>query len=279
MINELELKINHNTMVLVLSDMHLGALHTEKSCFNMFLSSVYEMIKDNKLPNLKAMIIIGDIFDLIMDSYTDILKLKDYQNILEKINQLHDIDDFNIVFTLGNHEVPVIGNYDTEFPENKKGMLNNFNREQKKTDIEYSFFKNNDIFSQYILLQSEDLGRSRPIIKLFDTKQDIIRDNSINTIDLNVKANSTEFNNFFLTHGYQFDPNLSFFSKVWYIGLKNPFSFIKQIGDLIWNGVIKKIYEAGRKLFNPDKNDDDEKRETGVDVISKKKVEKMIKTG
>ncbi|UCC21137.1 MAG: hypothetical protein JSV62_07640, partial [Promethearchaeota archaeon] len=65
MINDLELEINSKSMILVLSDMHLGALYTEKSCFNMFLSSVCKLLNDNKLPNLKAMIIIGDIFDLI----------------------------------------------------------------------------------------------------------------------------------------------------------------------------------------------------------------------
>lgn len=264
----LEIEFNPNAMALVLSDVHLGALHTKKSFFDLFLSSLCYSLEKEKLKNLKALIILGDCFDLIMDTHQDLLQFGVYQNILDKFNQLHENPDFNLVFALGNHEVPVVDNYDNNFFTNKDKMLKKFDTMQDEMGLNYSFFKN-DIFTQYVLLQPEEYGKSEPLIKLFDTRQDIVKDKAVNTLPLGVKTQSTEFNNYFMAHGYQFDPGLAGFARIWNLGLMGSISFIKQIGDRIWNGFIRKIYKRGKKLvyFAQDK----------IDQMVKKITDKYIK--
>ena len=51
-----------------------------------------------------------------------------------------------------------------------------------------------------------------------------------------------------MAHGFQFDPKLERFAGVWNLGLTGTLSFIKQIGDGIWYGFLKKIYDKGRDL-------------------------------
>lgn len=233
-------------MALVLSDVHLGALHTKKSLFNLFLSNLLLRLERGDLPDLKALIILGDCLDLIMDTYEDLLQFGLYHNILDKFETLHQMKDFHLVFALGNHEIPVVGDYNNAFTTNKNIMLQTFNDQQKKMNLNYSFFTK-DIFTQYVFLQPE-VGTLKPLIKLFDREQDILNNNVINTYSLNVEPQSTDLNYYFMTHGFQFDPNLNISSKFWNLGLANPFSLIKQIGDGIWNGFFKKIYDKTRRL-------------------------------
>ena len=234
-------------MALVLSDVHLGALHTKKSFFDLFLFSLMDKLERGDLPDLKALVILGDCFDLIMDTYEDLLQFRLYQNILDKFDILHQMKEFHLIFALGNHEIPVVGDYNKTFTTNKNDMLQIFNNQQKKNNLKYSFFTNK-IFTQYVLLQPEGDEKSKPVIKLFDTEQDILTNNVLDTLYLNTETLSTDINNYLMTHGFQFDPNLTKFSGFWNLGLLNPFSLVKQIGDRIWNGFLKKIYEKTRRL-------------------------------
>jgi len=93
-----------------------------------------------RFTNLKALIILGDCFDLIMDTHKDLLQFGVYQNILDKFNQLHEYDDIHLVFALGNHEVPVVDNYDNNFFTNKDNMLKKFNNVQKEMGVELLVF-------------------------------------------------------------------------------------------------------------------------------------------
>ena len=258
-------------MVLVLSDVHLGALHTKRSIFERFLTLLYDNLKENKLPNLKALIILGDCFDLIMDTHKDILTFGVYQKILERFNQFYEMEGFHLIFALGNHEVPVIGNYDKDFFENKKNMLNEFDYHQNEENLNYSFF-NKDIFSQYVLLQQEGFGDLKPVIKLFDTKQDIVNHSPINTHPLDIRAPSSEYNNYLMSHGFQFDPQLDKYSLIWNMGLSIPFNFIKEIGDGIWNGFFKRIYTQGKRIIDYVKN------RNKIEKATKKESKKYMKT-
>ncbi len=233
-------------MALVLSDVHLGALHTKKSLFNLFLKSLLDRLERGVLPDLKALIILGDCFDLIMDTYEDLLQFGLYQKILDKFEDLHKMNDFHLIFALGNHEIPVVEDYNNTFTQYKNNMLQNFNNQQKKMNLKYSFFTK-DIFTQYVLLQPE-VETSKPLIKLFDTEQDILNNNAINTYDLNGEPQSTDLNYYLMAHGFQFDPDLGKFSHVWNLGLSITSNLVKQIGDGIWNGFLKKIYDKTRRL-------------------------------
>ena len=246
-------------MALVLSDVHLGALHTKKSFFDLFLSSLLNRLERGDLPDLKALIILGDCFDLIMDTYQDLLQFGLYQNIYDKFEILYQMKDFHLIFALGNHEIPVVGNYNNTFTRDKNNMLQIFNNQKNNIGLNYSFFAN-DIFTQYVLLQPE-VGTSKPLIKLFDREQDILNNNVRNTYSLNVEPQSTDLNYYLMAHGFQFDPDLSIFSNFWNLGLANPFSLIKQIGDGIWNGFFKKIYDKTKELV----------------YYTQKKIKKMIK--
>ncbi|KKN12285.1 hypothetical protein LCGC14_1017970 [marine sediment metagenome] len=226
----------------------MGAIHSKESFFDLFLSSLLYRLKNEDLPKLKALIILGDFFDLIMDSYEDLLEFGVYRSILDQFETLHQMEDFHLIFALGNHEIPLIGDYNKKFTFNKDKMIQNFNTQQKKMGLNYSFFTNN-IFSQYILFQPDEDGASQPLIKLFDTEHDVLTNNSINAFNLNTETLSTDINYYLLTHGFQFDPALKTFSKFWNLGLLNPFSVLKQIGDGIWNGFLKKIYDKARALF------------------------------
>ena len=248
--------------------MHLGALHTKKSFFDLFLSSLCFSLEKEKFKNLKALIILGDCFDLIMDTHQDLLQFGVYQNILEKFDELHQKSDFRLVFALGNHEVPVIDNYDDNFFDNKDKMLDKFNKMQKEMGLNYSFFTK-DIFAQYVLLQPVDYGKSEPVIKLYDTKQEMVNNRAVNTFTLDAKTQSTDFNNYLMVHGYQFDPDLTVFAKIWNLGLMGSISLIKQMGDVIWNGFLKRIYNKGKRLvfFTQDK----------IEHMIKKVAEKFFK--
>jgi len=143
---------------------------------------------------------------------------------------------------------------------------------KRRWGLNYSFFKN-DIFTQYVLLQPEEYGKPEPLIKLFDSRQDMVKDKAVNTLPLGVKTQSTEFNNYFMAHGYHFDLDLAGYARMWNLGLMGSISFIKQIGDGIWNGFIKKIYNKGKKLvyYAQDKFEQMIKKETNKYIKNKNK--------
>lgn len=237
-------KIDKNAMVLLVSDIHMGALRTNITLFNDFLTYIISGLKVEYLKNLKALIILGDCFDIIMDNYEDFYEYKLYNDILNKFNILHKMKDFKLIFALGNHEVSVKDDYDKNFLIEKSSFLDEFNEVNKQFGDKYSFLTKNNFFQYVILKNNISL---KPELFLYDTKQQIAENNGTR-IQLNVNAPAKKNNNILLAHGFQFDPNLDFFSKVWDFSLKVKSKIVKEIADGIWNGFFKVIYNEGRRL-------------------------------
>ena len=251
--------------------MHLGALHTKKSYFDVFLSNLLNKLDNGELPHLKALCILGDCFDLIMDTYRDLLSFGLYTEILDKFEVLYQREDIKLLFALGNHEISVVGDYNNSFPDNKKKMLRDFNEMQKKIGLDYNFFSN-DAFSQYILLQPGGHDEPEPCIKTFDSEQDIFSNSTVTTLDLDVPRVGG-LGGFLMSHGFQYDPDLEKYSGIWDLGLANPFSLLKQLGDVIWNGFLKKIYDKSKMLVYYVQDEYQGKR----DKIIKKEKKRIIK--
>jgi len=232
------IEFNENAMVILVSDIHIGALRASISLFNEFLKKLIIGLEDGSLKNLKALVILGDCFDLIMDTCQNFFEYDLYDQILRNFNDLHNREGFHLVFALGNHEVSVTGDYDSTFFDEKKNLLDEFNDVNKQFNNKYSFFTP-DNFAQYIILKSGDSQETELI--LFDTKQQIA-EGKVKTIPLENKAPVIKNTNILLVHGFQFDPNLEFYSTVWDFSLKNKSKILKDIADGIWNGVFKAIY-------------------------------------
>ncbi len=262
-------KIDKKAMVLLASDIHMGALRTNISLFNDFLTNIISGLKVEYLKNLKALIILGDCFDIIMDNYEDFYEHKLYNDILNKFNILHEMDDFKLIFSLGNHEVSVKDDYDKNFLIEKSSFLDEFNKVNNQFGDKYSFLTKNN-FSQYVILKNNI--SLKPELFLYDTKQQIAENKGI-IIQLNIKASAKKNNNILLTHGFQFDPNLDFFSKVWDFSLKVKSKIVKEIADGIWNGFFKVIYNKGRRL-----RDYSEKRKDRLNKKGKRLLDKTTKS-
>lgn len=239
-------KIDEKAMVLFASDVHIGALKTDISLFNDFLTKIIGGLEDSYLNNLKALIILGDCFDIIMDTYEDFYEHPLFNDTLSKLNTLHKREDFELIFALGNHEVSVKDDYDKAFSSEKSKFLTEFNRVNKKFNENYSFLTKQN-FSQYVILKT---GSSlEPELFLYDTKQQIA-ENRGKQILLDIEVPATQNYNILLTHGFQFDPNLGFFSKVWDVALKVKSKIVKDIANAIWNGFFKVISTEGKWLRN-----------------------------
>lgn len=258
-------KIDKKAMVLLVSDVHMGALRTNITLFDDFLTNIISGLKVDYLKNLKALIILGDCFDIIMDNYEDFYEHKLYNDILNKFNILHKMDDFKLIFALGNHEVSVKDDYDENFLIEKTSFLDEFKKVNKQFGDKYSFLTKN-IFSQYVILKNNI--SLKPELFLYDTKKQIV-DNKGTIIQLDIKAHAKKNINILLTHGFQFDPNLDFFSKVWDFSLKVKSKIVKEIADGIWNGFFKVIYNKGRRLRDFSKKGKDILNREGRKLLDK----------
>ena len=95
-----------NIVVLVVSDVHLGASGAYHDDFITFLRNLNSKKEEGNLKQLKAILILGDFFDLCMDSYKDLsnedTNLMIYDNLINLQNQ-----NINILITLGNIDPPL----------------------------------------------------------------------------------------------------------------------------------------------------------------------------
>lgn len=274
---DLGFKFNRNTLALVVSDIHLGALHTKKSYFDLFLSSVCYDFEHDRLPNLRTVVILGDFFDLIMDTHKDLLQFKPFNNILTNLDKLYQKETIDLVITPGNHEIPVVDDYDANFKKEKSNLLEDFKTAQtqsnrKNLDCDFLFLKKPEVFPQYAILSNDDDKTTN--LDLFDTKIEISNNNPIKNIPLNVVIDTPQSNNLLMTHGYQFDPRRNLFAGIWKLGLKKTGKIIKTIGNAIWNGVLHKIYRKGKRLL--DFGNGDQEKLKGV---IEKTTDKYIKKG
>ena len=257
-------------MVLVVSDVHLGACWSFYEEFIEFLKEIYE--KKTEFKNIGAIIINGDFFDLCADSYKNLSQRHKYRIIYDFLNKISN-QDIPIIFTLGNHEIPITGNYERWFSWRKKKFIRKFRKELKKENFDITFLKR-EHFCQYIILQIAKKGehKGKWELVLYDSKKDILnRENSIEIVPL--KRHFADYNidhnyKFLFAHGYQFDLELhrKIAAPIWKFCINSP-RFLKNfITDGLWNNFIKpglkseilgKIYDIDEKEIEDffDKND------------------------
>ena len=219
-----------NSKILVISDIHLGSLDCEKDQLIQFLKKI---LKGEFGEELRALLILGDFIDLCTDLPKVLLKREKIQEILTLLLEIKK--KINLIFILGNHEIPVTGDYDEKFIRRKEKYLRRF----KNSDFSELFV--NDIYCQYLLLKKVN---NEDMLLLYDTREQI-EDNPVHKIRIDGLELAEDYR-CFMTHGYQFDGDIYrfFVGQIWKSLISNNKFEIKETYDYFWNEVIKN----GRKI-------------------------------
>ncbi|MEE9377054.1 MAG: metallophosphoesterase [Candidatus Lokiarchaeia archaeon] len=217
-------------IILVASDVHLGSLDSERELFIQFLKDIISGGFGNEL---QALIILGDFIDLCMDIPERILKREKIQEIFTLLLDIKK--SINLIFVLGNHEIPVTGDYDEKFKRRELKFLLKF----KNSDLSELF--NVELYCQYLLLKK---WNNEDMLLLYDSR-DQIENNPIKKIKIEGLDLDTDYS-CFMTHGYQFDSDIHrfFIGQIWKSLISNKKFEVKETYDYFWNEVIKE----GRKI-------------------------------
>ncbi|MFX0002080.1 MAG: metallophosphoesterase [Promethearchaeota archaeon] len=222
--NEIECKL------LVVSDIHLGSLDCERELFIQFLNSILNGEYGNELQGL---IILGDFIDLCTDIPNTLLEREKVQEIFRLLLEIKK--KIKLIFVLGNHEIPVTGDYDEKFKVRKEKFIKRF----EKSDFNELF--DNEIFCQYLILKKKE---KEDILFLYDSRNQI-EGNPINEVSIPGIELDNDYE-CFMTHGFQFDSEIYrfFVGQIWKSLISNNKFEIKETYDYFWNQVIKN----GRKV-------------------------------
>lgn len=234
--------ISDSPKILVVSDVHLGALYSRFELFKLFLA---KFRAGDYGTNIKAIILLGDLFDLCTDCCRDISR--DYEEIYKNLDIITTKDNIHLFFVLGNHEVPVTGDYDKEFQDRKLDFIDKFREQFKKYRINVHFLTKQHFF-QYVILQKDN-----HLIKLLllDSKNQIASAPLIKSL-VKHEMPMIEDKKFkcLLIHGYQFDTmkflgnktKLESCGPIWSLCINSP-DKLKEIFNVCWNTIIKPIME------------------------------------
>jgi UDP-2,3-diacylglucosamine pyrophosphatase LpxH len=214
----------------VVSDIHLGSLDCERELFLRFLKDIVNGIYGN---NLQALIILGDFIDLLTDTTKTLLKREKIQEILTTLIEIKRKS--NVIILLGNHEIPVTGDYDEKFKRRKVRFLKRFEMSDFKELFESEYC------GQYLVLKK---CNNEDSLLLYDERNQIGAD-PINQ----VKIHGLDLDNDYeclMTHGYQFDGDVYrfFVGQIWKSLITNNSFEVKETYDYFWNYIIKN----GRKI-------------------------------
>lgn len=227
-----------NPKILVVSDVHLGAMKSKLGLFHKYL----ENIKDEAYGrSLKALIILGDFFDLCTELPKTLLDNTNIAKILNLLLEIRDTLKISLIFVLGNHEIPVTGNYNKKFNQRKKKFLKKFE------DSNYATLFKEESFCQYVLLRKQN---GSDTLCLYDSKKDIYN-SPVDKIIIDNLELGDEFK-CLMMHGFQFDSNFFRFlaGTIWRSLIKSDDIDIKEAFDYLWNGVIKKGKRVKSVSFN-----------------------------
>ncbi|UCD01874.1 MAG: metallophosphoesterase [Promethearchaeota archaeon] len=245
-------ELDNDTIVVGVSDVHVGASINHHNVFIEFLNQV---LLDSK--NLQVVIILGDFFDIVMESVRDYCKklyypeghryidqkTENYEKIFLRLRKLKE-KGISIFFTLGNHEIKIIGNLEKWFSKRKKKLVEKF----KKFNFRYADLFNLKNIWQYFILTADE-GRWK--LGFYDSKKEIVNQKNIYLFQFDkVEAPDISYN-CLMTHGIQFETFLRKYGGgiPWYLGLKSP-DAIKEVGNLLWNEVIKLSIRTIDKVFD-----------------------------
>jgi len=118
------INFNRFTLAIVVSDIHIGTEYSRIDEFTAFLKNIYLMKVDNKLPFLKALIILGDLFDLNASSFEDLCFNRQYFRIYKILDKIKDTN-IETIITLGNHEISTVVFTTFDFLSVKNSLLSN----------------------------------------------------------------------------------------------------------------------------------------------------------
>jgi UDP-2,3-diacylglucosamine pyrophosphatase LpxH len=216
--------------ILVVSDVHLGSLNIKEDLFIQFLNRIINGEFGNEL---QAFIILGDFIDLCTDLPQTLLSRKNIQEILNLILEIKK--KMNLIFLLGNHEIPVTGNLDEKFERRKKKFLNKFSNSNFK-----ELFKD-ELYYQFVLLKK---WNNEDMLLMYNSREQL-ENNHI--AEIKVKGlDLTSGYRCFMIHGHQFESELYrfFVGQLWKSLIKSNKFEVKETYDYFWNQIIKN----GRKI-------------------------------
>jgi UDP-2,3-diacylglucosamine pyrophosphatase LpxH len=263
-------------IILFTSDVHLGGGDTLHDEFKQFLT--YILLKLNTdshfRDNLKAIIFLGDVFDMIMDGAHDIVLR--YSKIFDLFESIYE-HNVKLIFVLGNHEVPVTGNYNKKFEKRLKKLFSTIQEAFTENFFHYKWF-NLENFCQYIVLHAK--SNDKITLDLLYSIEEYKHGKYVQRLQWDKIMNSETAFKCLGSHGYQFPKIQSQFfgSTVWNLLLNSP-DPMKIAVNKIWNesdieslvknpafidkDAIKKRFEAWKiKLMADARSEESEKKES-----------------
>lgn len=236
-------------MILLVSDVHLGAFGNISKAFEFFIDEIINNEFNDFTSNLKAFIILGDFFDVMMAGCDDLIG--NYTGIYEKLSKLQQMG-VNVYFILGNHEIRVDGPYDSEFSDRKSELLQKFEKYSRNNQTLFNLLRPEN-FCQYIILRTiynQETNRLNWELALFDSKENI--HHNINESSPHTRINITEVNNdvtegykCLMAHGFQFESpeRLKIASEVWK-GCIEAYDIVKKVVfNFFWNIIFHTFRE------------------------------------
>lgn len=211
-----------DTSIIITSDVHLGSLYCREDDFKSFLEIILSERKRDNLPHLKALVFLGDFFDVMRTSYRDLCVNRQFTEIYDLLRDINR-SSVSIVFVLGNHEISTGGLYNRFFKSRRKEFL----EKMRKNGFHYNFL-NDFSLCQFALLKANE--ENALTLGLYDSIDELgfdERGEFIPTKRNYVLSESADFYDkcYLLAHGFQFeDWTTHHFVKAywWSVFLKLP---------------------------------------------------------